>query len=160
MIHKSRRVQWTDTGQRVCLQHKSWRKLKGGQRGHFQRQIMTTYLLKRHQRRKESIILPRQESRGLGIIIIFCLLHTGRKTPSKSQGLTLLFMWDLGKKGCVCGGEERVGGPQGVGVSARVGNEGNRYSQTWIEMKLKHSTLNLLHITKHDNENFLAHISS
>lgn len=91
MIQRSRRMQWTDTGQRVCLQHKSWRKLRGGQRGHFQRQIMTTYLLKRHQRRKESITLPRQESRGLEIVIIFCLLHTGRNTPSKSQGLTLPF---------------------------------------------------------------------
>ena len=51
----------------------------------------TTCLLKRRQRRRELSTLPRQESRGSEIMVIVRLLHGGRNTPSKSQGLTSFF---------------------------------------------------------------------
>lgn len=82
-------------------------------------------------------------------MVMFCLLHADRNTSSKSQGLTSLIR-----------GRTGLGGVPRSGVSASYGNEGNSGSQTGTEMKLKHSTLNLLHVTKHDNEIFLAHISS
>lgn len=153
MIHKIRREQWTDTGQRICLQHKSQRKLRGGPRDRFQRQITTTYLLKRHQRRRESITLPRQESRGLENMIIFRLFHAGRNIPSNSQGLTLLFHR---------GGEEgRAGGHyRGQGCLPGLGRRETHVPK--IELKRSLSTAPWIYYISQNMimKNFLAHISS
>lgn len=151
MVHKIRRVWWTDRGQRICLQHKSWRKLRGGSRGPFWGQIMTTYLLKRHQRRIKSITLPRHESRGLEIMVTFCSLHAGRNTSSRSQGLTWLFHMGSGE-GCRGRGVPRGGGRgrvsarggcvSGVGCLPAVGCQGWVVCQVWEGGKQRFPNLN------------------
>lgn len=86
---------------------------------------MTTYLLKRHQRRRvQASLFPDVKAEGSEIRILVCKAHQVR------VGLASL--------SCV--------GPGGREPTHRF--------PTRIEMKLKHSTLDLLHITKHENENY------